>query len=277
MFEKVIYRNHINEEIEFGTNGMFVNESDLHNYSWKYKSKNDKISTIKNSVTKLKLPVIIKCSSLEEGISKRNALFEIVEKDVLSNEYGKIIIGDYYLKCYVMGSKKSKYMLDGSYMKATLEVVTDLPQWVKETTISFGYNVGTVGNNMDFNNDFPMDYTSNLIGQQLNNTGFIDSNFRITIYGACENPEIVIAGHSYQVDVPVDNNEYLTIDSIEKQLFLHTQTDLKRIASTFAIEIHMFFRKYLPEHLTFHQAVHFHSILHYLKKGVNRSGSDIYG
>lgn len=220
MLEKFIYRNHMNEEISFGNNGIFVNKSDLHDYSWDYESKNDRISSFKKKIKKMKVPVIIICDSEEEGIEKKNRLFEIPEKDILAKEYGQIIIGDYRLKCYVTGSKKSEYLTSKRMLRTSLTAVTDLPYWVKETTTTFGYGQGAEGTNLDFNNDFPYDYTSNLLGKSLNNTNFISTNFKMIIYGACENPTVTIAGHSYNVNVRIEENEYLTIDSIEKTIVL---------------------------------------------------------
>lgn len=224
MLEKIIYKNHMNEVINFGQSGIFANSNDLRNFSWSYTSKNNRISEFKRGIVTKTIPVIIQCDSEEEGIKVKNRLFECAEKDVLTMQYGRIIIGDYYLQCYVTASKKSDYMICPGYMKTSLTVATDLPSWIKETTITFGYGQGTAGKNLDFNNDFPYDYTSNLLGKSLNNTDFIETNFRMVIYGACENPEVIIAGHKYQVNVSIAENEYLTIDSVEKTIVL-THTD----------------------------------------------------
>ena len=54
----------------------------------------------------------------------------------------------------------------------------------------------------------------------LNNSGFVGSNFKIIIYGAVVNPEIHIAGHTYEVKCEIGANEYLTIDSLDKTVVL---------------------------------------------------------
>lgn len=224
MIEQLKYVNHRNETLEFGNGKLFVNENDLRNFTWSVTSKNDRISGFKKGIVSKTIPVILKCDSAEEGIALRNRIFEVFEKDVLAVKHGKIIIGDYYLKCFVVESKKSDYSLFNGYMKISLKISTDFPYWIKETSSTFNYGTGTAGKNLDFNRDFPSDYTSNLIGKQLNNTDFVPSNFRINIYGACEKPKITIAGHDYEVAVSVALNEYLTIDSENKTIIL-THTD----------------------------------------------------
>lgn len=224
MLEKITYINHINEKIEFGKGGIFANINNLRDYEWSVTSINNRISSFKKGVVSKTIPIIIKCNTEEEGIAIRNSLFETCEKDILTKQYGKLFVGDYYLKCFVTASKKSDYLKNNCYMKLTLTITTDLPSWVKETTTTFGYGQGTKGKNLDYNNDFTYDYTSNLLGDAVINSHFIDTNFKINIYGPCDNPSITIAGHEYGVDVNIENNEYLTIDSIEKTIVL-THTD----------------------------------------------------
>lgn len=224
MLEKITYKNHVNEVLEFGNGGLFVNESDLHNFTWSVVSKNNRISSFNRGVTTKSLPVVIACTSEADGIAKRNKLFEVAEKDVLAKKHGRIIIGDYYMKCYVTASKKAGYLQSKRQMTVTLTISTDFPYWIKETMSTFNYGAGTQGDNLDYNNDFPYDYASNLIGKQLNNTSFVPVNFRMRIYGPCENPKVTIAGHDYEVLATLSDNEYLTIDSINKTIVL-THTD----------------------------------------------------
>lgn len=220
MIEQLKYTNHRNETLVFGKGKLFVNENDLRNFAWSITSKNDRISGFKKGIVSKTIPIILMCDSADEGLELRNKLFEVFEKDVLAVKHGKIIIGDYYLKCFVTESKKTEYQIHNGYMKLSIKVSTDFPYWIKETTETFNYGAGSAGTNLDFNRDFPSDYTSNLIGKQLNNTDFVPSNFRINVYGACENPKVTIAGHDYEVNVTIEANEYLTIDSISKTVVL---------------------------------------------------------
>lgn len=226
MLEKIKYINHMMEEMMWGESGIFVNYNNLRDFSWSYSSENNRISGFYKGIVKKTVPIIIYCQNEEEGLAKRNALFELCEKDVIAVQYGKIIIGDYYLKCYVTGSKKSKYLEHKGYMETSLTITTDLPSWVKETKTMFRSlgsddESGTVGGkNFDYNYDFPHDYTSEMNDKRLNNTGFINTQFQLVIYGACTNPAISINGHTYQVNVELSDNEYLTIDSMTRKITL---------------------------------------------------------
>lgn len=222
MLEQFVYINSQNEKMPFGESGIFINAGDLRDYEWGVVANNNKISGFQKGIQTKSIPVIIICDTEEEGIKKKNELFEVVEMDVLMQQYGKIAIGDYYLKGFIIGSKKSDYLITDRMMRTTLKVSTDCPNWIKETTTMFrdsGHSGGG-GKNLDYHRDFPWDYTSEFNNKTLNNENFVATNFRIVIYGPVVNPTLYIAGHEYTVNVEVSENEHLTIDSIEKTIIL---------------------------------------------------------
>ena len=221
MLESLKYKNHINEVIDFGAIGIYVNESDLRDYEWTVIQKNNKIASLSYGVVKRSLPVVIMCSSVEEGIAAKNKLFEVTEKDALAMQPGKIIIGNYYFQCYVTRSKKSDYLINKRYLKAELTLVSDRPYWVRETQLTFNkQSASAEAAYLDYPFDYAFDYSNGSTAQNLNNTGFVDTSFKIIIYGACTNPRITIGSHVYQVNTKVEAGELLTIDSTTKKIYL---------------------------------------------------------
>lgn len=224
MFETFIYRNHLGEELKFGEGGLYVNTNDLHSFSWDVTSKNDRIYSFNRKMVEKKIPIIIFCETASEGIAMRNRLYEICEKDVMAKEYGRIIIGKYYLRCYVKASEKVEYLSSQKYMKATLTIITDLPYWTKETLYRFGYGSNSGGDNeglyLDGKYDYPFDFTYSLLDTAIRNTGIIATNFKIVIYGACTSPTLVIGNKEYTVHANIEESEKLTIDSASKKIYL---------------------------------------------------------
>lgn len=222
MLEQFIYRNHQNEEMKFGEQGVFVNENSLRDFDWEVVSDNNRISNLQKRITTKSIPLVIICDTEEEGIQKKNQVFEILEKDTLTVQYGRIIIGDYYLKCYCTGSKKTMYLSDKRELHTTLTITTDCPDWIRETTTMFrdaNHRQGG-GKNLDYKRDYPSDYTSEFRNKTLINENFVESNFRMIIYGPVINPTIYIAGHKYAVNIEISDNEHLTIDSIDRKIVL---------------------------------------------------------
>lgn len=214
MLERLQYKNHLGEVIDFGKAGIYVSANELHDYTWTISQKNGKISTFKRDVTNKNLPVVIFCSSVEEGVAARNRLMEVAEKDVLAKKPGKIIIGNYYYKCYITGSKKSQYLSSRRRMEAALITTSDEPYWVCENLHSFRKGLSTVG--LDYPHDYAFDYASSFSQSKIVNTDFTASNFRMIIFGPCVSPEVYVAGHAYTVNCKAEPGEYITIDSAAK-------------------------------------------------------------
>lgn len=223
MLEQVKYVNHLNEVFDFGKNGVFVNANELHNFEWKVTKRNNRISALDKGIQNRKIPVTIISKDDAEGIRARNRLFEIAEKDNFAMQYGKIYIGDYYMRCFVTKSQKKNYLNTKRYMTTTLTVSTDFPLWVRESTIPFrklGEGGGGAGAFLDYGFDFPFDFMAETASGSLVSGGVADSNFRMIIYGACIDPVVYINGHAYGVECTVNAGEYLTIDSVTKKIYL---------------------------------------------------------
>lgn len=217
MIEKIQYINHQNEVLDFGKNGLYIAENDLRNYRWKPLMQNNRISGFQKEPTTKMLPIILKTEN--NGAEFKNRLFETFEKDVIANKPGKIVVNGYYLKCFIVDNAKTDYMVADNRLKTKVKIITDFPWWMKETTTKFNYTPAyNEGTNLDYHYDFPYDYASNLLTTVLNNANFVDSNFRMVIYGPCETPAVTIAGHTYKVKASLSANEFLTIDSVNKTI-----------------------------------------------------------
>lgn len=220
MLEKFKYVNHLGETLEFGKHPLYANMNDLRDFSWEIKSKNDKISGFSKGIVSKSIPIILICKSNAEGIEMRNKLFEVFEKDVLAKKHGKIIIGDYYLKCYITDSTKANYLITKRYMQFDLKLQTDHPEWIKETTSEFRFDSGGGSPYLDFPYDFSYDLKNSLSIEEINNTSFVSTNFKMIIYGAVKNPTVFVGSHEYSVNVEIGQGEYLTIDSVNKTVFI---------------------------------------------------------
>ena len=59
MLEKITFKNHIGETIDFGSGGLYLNNNELRSYKWKYSAKNNKISYFSRDVQVKKLPIVV--------------------------------------------------------------------------------------------------------------------------------------------------------------------------------------------------------------------------
>lgn len=230
MLEQIKFINHLGEKLHFGQNGIYVNSSDIHDYKWEYQAENNRISFFERGIVSKTLPLIIFCETEEAGISIKNKLMEYSEKDILAKKSGKIIVGDYYLSGYIIGSNKNKYLVDKKYLEVNLEIVSDTGVWVREMVYNFVDGVGydPTAKFLDMNYDYPHDLTNPMGNNTINNLGFTASDFKIIFYGECAKPIIYINGHKYRVNFPIKYGGKVTINSQNKKI-IYTNEDGEEI------------------------------------------------
>lgn len=247
MLEKITYINHVNEILQFGKFPLLVEPSDIHDFAWKITSEYNKISSFEKEITTKTLPVILKCKTRSEGIALRNRMFEIFEKDVLEMQHGKLIIGDYYLKCFVTGSRKTDYMTNRRYMTVELTVETDYPEWVKETKYEYAPDKLIEENiYLDYPLKYQYDYHNGLMQKMIVNDSFMPCNFEIIVHGPCIDPIITIGNQIYEVNIELKESEYMIINSINKKLQKVLEDGTKESAFTYRNRDFYIYKK-IPE------------------------------
>lgn len=217
MLDRAKYVNNYGETIEFGTDGIIADIKKVMDYEWNYDVIYKKLTNFNKSTKSSDIKVVVYGTDAAE---KANRMYYIFEKDIDLQNAGKLYVGDYYISGYIYASQKAMYSSDKTAIKCTLKFVPT-SRWIKETLRHFNVQVSssTGQHDLDYPHDAPFDYTSPL-DVLLKNNGYSASEFRLIVYGPATHPIVTIEGHEYDVDVDVARGEFLTIDSIEKTVFI---------------------------------------------------------
>lgn len=201
------YENHLGEIIDLKKAPYRLITGTLLDYEWdEYNSGFKRFSKKKT----LQMDIFTKRINYHKAI---NHLYEVFEKDVVSQIPGRLYFNESYIQCFIIMSEKKNWESD-IFMTLNLTMLTD-GAWITEKTFSFNPSNGTA-QGTDFPFDFPFDFTGTTKGSAtLNNDHYASSHFKMTIYGQVVNPKITIGGHTYTVNTTVEENEYLVIDSRE--------------------------------------------------------------
>ena len=140
MLDKFIFENHLGLRFVGLENRVFLNYSNLRDYSWSYDTMNNRISRFYMRVRNRKIPLTVKCSSDEEAIAVLNRLHELAEADIEARMPGKVIVGDYYTMGYITASTKSNYLISKQMCNIELTLTSDDPAWYREKQYSFYKN-----------------------------------------------------------------------------------------------------------------------------------------
>jgi hypothetical protein len=215
MLEQLRYVNHQNEILEFGKSGIYINESDIHDFAWSYAMRGKRIAGFSKEVEERKLPVVI-----VKDIMAKNALYEICEKDVIANRPGKLYCGEYYMRCYVTASKKSRYLLKPGILNAELTVLTDYPYWVRESNHEFLPRDLVPQLWLNYPHNYPHNFGRHFNVYTLNNDSFIPCDFRLSISGPVSAPAIMIGAHEYNFSTALAAGDVLSVESASRKIAL---------------------------------------------------------
>ena len=109
--DEFVFENHLGQRFEGLPNGVYLNYSNLRDYSWSFDTISNRISRFYRSITSRKIPLVVYCKSGDEAASVMNRLHELAEADIVANIPGKIFVGDYYTSGYITASVKSNYLI----------------------------------------------------------------------------------------------------------------------------------------------------------------------
>lgn len=149
-----------------------------------------------------------------EFVANMERLYSIIAVDSENGVYGKLYVNGTYLRCNASRSKKSGWK---GYVYSEVELVFNAPvlEWVQEVKKSFFQQEESASlSGLDFDFDFNFDFAESKRGvEQWNVDHVTSSDFKLTIFGPCINPRILINGYPYEVTAALEKQEYLIIDS----------------------------------------------------------------
>ena len=228
MLEELTFCNHKGEKLQTGIGGIFANSNDLRDYDWDYTTQSGKITGFSKGIVKKTIPLPFIGKTEADGVKIKNQLLDLAEKDIIEKSPGKIIIGDYYMTGYVIGSKKSDYLLSRRYLNNELTWVTEKPYWIKESVYTYSRitSSDTDYEYLDFPYDFPYDYCPGNTAMYLENKEITPADFKAVIMGPCTNPVFAIAGNNYKIVTDISSYEYVVLNTEKRTVYKVSRTGL---------------------------------------------------
>ena len=216
--KEIYYVNSNNERIDLLESPYMLQTGELFDSSWSYESKDRigggaKITSIRKKLEERSLTLSIVNYGPDSYEQAVDHLHEILDIDVLNQTHGRLYVGEMYIECYVIASKKSEWEYDAEYMDVELTVVLENPMWIGENTYTFhSYGISS-SNNKRYTRKYPYRYANGLSSNYIINPHFADANFQLIIYGPVVNPQVTIGSVPYLVNIILEEGEYLIVDS----------------------------------------------------------------
>lgn len=215
----IVYANNLNEKIEFCQWPYMVTGGNLFDGDYDEIEEDDHIQGFERRITDKKLKIEINAIGQKNFAAAVDRLEEVTEKDVLNSKAGKLYVGNSYMKCWIVGTSKDRWVNDLDGVSNELRILSDYPYWITEELFRyFKQGTGTTPSGdelewLEYPYNVPYEYAKVRNLQYIQNNSYTASGFRMTIYGPCINPLIRIAGHIYEIRTTLYEGEYAVIDS----------------------------------------------------------------
>lgn len=224
----IYYRNNKNEKIYLDRKPyMMLASTDLFDYDWDYTVAGTlvpRVTKLSNNMKKKTFTIIIEGEDKNSTNEKLNKFLNVVEYDTTNLVPGRLYVGECYLTCYVIGSKKSAHYGNSNKVSIEITLLAISTFWTKEIRTTLGYiqdeeeDEPAPDYGLDYPYDYPYDFTPGGYVKTLINKGTKPCDFEIIITGPCEKPMLVIFDSYYQVNADLEKGESFVINSKEKSL-----------------------------------------------------------
>lgn len=231
------YVNNRGDRIDLSDHPYIFQEGNLLN--WTYSYSTDSLATrdvtygYKMAAKTIPVKVAVLCDytiPLEERKEQWKEavdhLADVVQADVIDGKAGRLYTDTgFYLSCKIIGSEKTDWRMGLPIMFNTLTVLSDNPVWIREETKEFfsQSEVPAPENGfLDHEYDYEYDYTAQKIGiSDWYIDHYQENEFKMTIFGPCVNPRILVNGYPYEVFDTLEAGEYIVIDSRDNSVVKH--------------------------------------------------------
>lgn len=208
------------ERITFDGKEYGIADLDVFEFELSYNTENDKISEFKNEIKAYEIEVNVSDSLSAKWQQHYEKMVSVFMGDVRRNKPGSLYVNECFLNCYVYAMKPQEPFYDNGWQTVDIKIVTDHPVWIHEQSVSIP-PITTAALIDDVNKSYPYGYTygypASKTATRINIDHYVESDFKMIIYGPAVDININIAGHPYCVHYQVQAGEYLTIDSRDTQ------------------------------------------------------------
>lgn len=221
---EIFYENHEKEKIMFSGFPVAVqNPENIINNAWQYSyvenaGARNRISAFRKEISEKTVALSVFADSPEEYGRIMEDILNVTEKDIIHNSPGKLYINGDYLECFLTAKNYTEYEEDFGAVETDITILSPYPVWIREKSYLFRAGEGDTTDNKVYPNRYTYRYANGLKNRYIENEYIAGSNFRMTIFGRVLNPNIIIGGHIYRINILLEEGERLEIDSISRTI-----------------------------------------------------------
>lgn len=225
MKDQVTYVNHLGKTCDLNSEGVKVNTGELNDWELGVSSLNGYVAGFLREITEKPVAGIVFKHDSEAALRKLDEMYECAIVDTDNDDfeeptYGKLIIGDWYMLCWLKGAEYGRtwYEDAGDF---NLTLVTDEPLWNREIPQTFKNMEDEESTGLDYPHDYPFDYSKSNLAFNLQNASPRKCPVRITVEGPATKWDVRIDDNIYTMNLDLKQGERVVIDGRDMTTILY--------------------------------------------------------
>lgn len=222
---EVYYENSLGERLYLDRRPCVISGGTLFDTKWKPQTSSRPMGEGLRLLS-AKRPSEDKTMELDVYADTQEELADVLEnmethfgRDISAMSCGRLYIGDQFLRCMCMTSKKElsrDFVMMG---RLTLTVLTEIPAWCRETTYRHlpGGDMDADGHKYSYG--YPYRYGTGMAGITIYNESYLPSPLRIVFYGPAVSPRVEVNGSVIGINTTLLEGEYAVIDQQMRQIY----------------------------------------------------------
>lgn len=227
-----IYENNKGQKINLCKWPYKLNVEPIFDYEWDYtkreRRRGDIIAGFSKKTKERNLVLHIASTNKAVRDLAIDDFNSIIEDDIYEGTPGKIWIGDWYTYGYITAAKNEKWQYDTPVIKKNITLAREQESWYRQIVRkSYEGDVihvdpeewcKTYADMHDYQYDYMTDFDTSV---ELANPDVLPSNFKLSIQGAAENPEIHIGQNVINFTYTLGDGDVLVVDATNKTTIVY--------------------------------------------------------
>lgn len=204
------YTNSNGATFDFDDSGVYPVPSSVWDWEYEANELNGNIASYSRGSSNIEIPVSI--SSLVDVRAVMDALYSVAAYDLARDEAGTLSMGEWSMPAALIKSEKVGWWRRNGPVEYSLTFHSPSPWWTRPVTHQFARFDDETGG-LDYPHDYSFDYGVTGGYDFVAVGGSYAADFLLRIYGPASDPNVIIGGNSYMVNVEVPAGGLLEIDS----------------------------------------------------------------
>ena len=208
-------------EYSIKSSSLRLRNAAFHAYEWtpevRERKYGERVTEFRKDPVEYEAEITVQ-GTLEERRALLDELSSAFDRDIYRLRPGRLYFNEHYIECFARESETSENDGQGQDSRK-ITIYAPYPFWIHENTYDFEPTTQAESDWLDYAYGYNYDFTPRQMNARtVKNDGVTDANMKITMYGPCATPYVVINGNQYKINITMQAGEYLEIDTKDRTI-----------------------------------------------------------